>query len=473
MRDVPLAIEPANARVAKLRWLWSIVVIVPLVAAGLYWGGSRWREVRLYQNAISEIETEIDEGRYGLATRKLGELLSWRPDSDQAAYLLGLCEERRGRPDAANTAWAGVPPKSPFFPKAILGQLERLIERGRLAQAEQLVEDSGHFVSGLGSGPDILLGPVFCQEGRLDEALRLIEARWNHLNRAGEGASEKAINLVRLHIELTTMPTAGASARAFLDQAGRSEPADDRIWLGQANVAIGAGELDKAARLLDQCLERRPEDFPVWRARLKWAMAVGNLKKAQEALVRLPAAEATAAEIRKIEAWLAAKRGDLGSEERALDRALSEDPADAAARTRLIELARASKRAARVSELERQQAEVERALARYRKLYRRNQPARDAEEMARLAQELGRWFEARAFLTAALAANPERSELRGDLGFLTRRSDVTGELGRTLSGVLSSDLDIVLPLEPLPSADQPVRNPPRAKATETAPRTQN
>ncbi len=324
-------------------------------------------------------------------------------------------------------------------------------------------------MSGLGSGPDILLGPVYCQEGRLDEALQLIEARWNHLNRAGQGASEKAINLVRLHIELTAMPTAGASVRAFLDQAGRAEPNDDRIWLGQANLAIHAGELDKAAKLLDQCLARRPEDFPVWRARLKWAMAAGNVKKAQEALARLPAAEATAAEIRRIEAWLAAKRGDLGAQENALDRALSEDPADSATRARLIELARAGGRTARISELERQQADVERTLARYRKLHRRNQPARDAEEMARLAQELGRWFEARAFLTMVLAASPERRELRGDLGFLKRRSDVTSELGRTLAGVLSSDLDVVLPLQPLPSADPPVRSPHQGDATETAP----
>ncbi len=122
---MPLAIESTRVRARARPWLWSIAVIVPLVAAGLYWGGSRWRAMRRYQKSITEIEAEIDNGRYGLAVRKLGELLSWRPDSDQAAYLLGLCEERRGRPDAASKAWAGIPAESPFFPKAMLGQLER------------------------------------------------------------------------------------------------------------------------------------------------------------------------------------------------------------------------------------------------------------------------------------------------------------------------------------------------------------
>jgi enediyne biosynthesis protein E4 len=469
MRDRPLAINQTSARAAKPRWLWSVAVFLPLVVAGFFWGGSRWREMRRYQNAINEIESEIDNGRYGLAARKLGELLSWRPDSDQAAYLLGLCEERRGRQDAASKAWAGVPAKSPFFPKAMQGQLERLIDRGQLSQAEQLVEDSSHYMNALGSGPDILLGPVFCQEGRLEEALQLIEARWKYLNRSGQGAAESAINLLRLHIELSATPPQPAAARAFLDQAGASDPNDDRVWLGQANLAIAAGELDKAAKLLDQCLQRRPQDFPVWRARLKWAMAAGNVKKAEEALARLPAAEATAAEIRKIEAWLAARRGDRGAEERALDRALTEDPADSVSRRQLIELARVGGRTTRVSELERHQADVDRAMARYRKLYRRNQPARDAEEMASLAQELGCWFEARAFLTLALAVNPDRSDLRGDLGFLKRRSDVTSELGRTLAGVLSSDLDVVLPLQPVPSAVSPAQGPNQAEATKSMP----
>ena len=38
--------------------------------------------------------------------------------------------------------------------------------------------------------------------------------------------------------------------------------------------------------------------------------------------------------------------------------------------------------------------------------------------MARLAEQLGREFEARAFLTLAVAENPDREDLRRELGRL-------------------------------------------------------
>ena len=53
--------------------------------------------------------------------------------------------------------------------------------------------------------------------------------------------------------------------------------------------------------------------------------------------------------------------------------------------------------------------------ARYEKLYERKQPVRNAIEMARLAEQLGRAFEARAFLTLAIAENPDREDLPREL----------------------------------------------------------
>ena len=48
----------------------------------------------------------------------------------------------------------------------------------------------------------MLLIPTLVQEGRAEEAQRLIESRWRSLDAKGEGASEQAINLARLHMEL-------------------------------------------------------------------------------------------------------------------------------------------------------------------------------------------------------------------------------------------------------------------------------
>ena len=116
-------------------------------------------------------------------------------------------------------------------------------------------------------------------------------------------------------------------------------PDDDRVWLGKANLAIRAGSYDEAARWLDACLRRRPEDVPVWRARLDWAVATNRVAEAREAAEHLPAEESTPAQVHRLAAWFAARRGDVESERRALERLIAADPADFAALDRLAELA--------------------------------------------------------------------------------------------------------------------------------------
>lgn len=76
---------------------------------------------------------------------------------------------------------------------------------------------------------------------------------------------------------------------------------------------------------------------------------------------------------------------------------------------------------------------------------------RDAEEMARLARQLGRWFEAKVFLSLALAADPKRDDLRGDLASLRHRTGMSEEVGRTLAGVLNSELDAAIEMQPAPA----------------------
>src|SRR5207302_8150593 len=120
------------------------------------------------------------------------------------------------------------------------------IEHGRLAEAEQIVEralrDPRIDASGLG----LFLGPMYTLQRRVDEAERFVERRWDQLDRLGEGGSEEAISLVRLHIELRSKPVPVEMFRSFLDQAAESAPDDDRIWLGKANLAIRAGSYDEA-----------------------------------------------------------------------------------------------------------------------------------------------------------------------------------------------------------------------------------
>ena len=59
---------------------------------------------------MARIEAAMQNGRYAVAGRDLSALLDRPPDSDRAAYLLGVCEKASGRPQEADAAWARIPP---------------------------------------------------------------------------------------------------------------------------------------------------------------------------------------------------------------------------------------------------------------------------------------------------------------------------------------------------------------------------
>ena len=214
------------------------------------------------------------------------------------------------------------------------------------------------------------------------------------------------------------------SVRDFLDRAERLAPADDRIGLGRANLAIRQGAFAEAANRIDACLRRHPEDVPAWRARLDWAMATGRVAEAREALDHLPAAEASPAELYRLAAWFAARRGDVASERRSLQQLAEADPADGAAFDRLAELAVREGQPARAAELRRRKAELDQLKAQYQELLLRDQPVRDAAKMADLAEQLGHWFEAKVFASVALATEPGRDDLRAALARLKSRAQL-------------------------------------------------
>jgi tetratricopeptide (TPR) repeat protein len=422
----------------KQSWKW-LLPMGALVAALLGFGWRYW-QVRRNREALAEAKADIRANRQTTAARKLADLLAWKPDCDEAAYLLGSCERAKGRLDAAEKAWLRVSPGSPFGPQAILGRIELEVERGRFAAAEELVETALKDPRLQGSDLPILLGPVYCQQGRVDDAKRLLELRWNHLHDQGEGASEKAINLVRLHIELDRKKLPIELIRSALDAAGRKTPDDDRVWLGRADLAICTHAYDEAAQWLDACLKARPNDVAVWRTRLNWALATSRPAEVKQALDRLPADSGSPAQILRLAAWQAAHRGDHAAERHALDQLVAIEPRDAASRDRLIELALQMDQPARAQELRRRAAEIDELAALYYQKLDRNQPLRDAAEMAGIAARLGREFEARVFLTVAIAVDPDRDDLRRDLDRLEQSTSNRGanRTGRSLADVVGS-----------------------------------
>ena len=404
--------RPASTNAKRRGWL---LVGSLLVAGSLLWVGWTWWSARRYRAAMAQIDTAMAAGKFGLAARDVEQLLAWKTDSDEAAYVLGMCEQSRGRSQAADAAWSRVAPGSAFTQRAILARLRLYHDTARLAAAEKMIVDAANDPRNDGTDLLVLLVPIYSLIGRSDDAERLIEDRWEHLYKTGEATPEQSIKLVRVHMDLTWKAPSLEALREYLDQVGRAAPDDDRVWLGRADLATRTGAHDEAKKWLDACERQRPEDAAVWRARLRWGIAANRIDAIQDAQKHLPAGESTLAQRHRLSAWLCAHRGDVEGERQALESLAAADPTDMAALDRLAQLGEKAGQPARVVELKGKEAEIERVRTRYRELYERTQHVRDAEEMSHLAEQLGRTFEARVFLTLAISQEPERADLRRDL----------------------------------------------------------
>jgi thioredoxin-like negative regulator of GroEL len=418
---------------------WSAVIVSTIIIGGLGWCGWRWWDVRRYRNAMAGIDDAMRHGRYATATRELSALLDWSPGSDRATYLLGVCEKAHGRTREADATWATIPSDSAYSGRAVAGRTDLLIEQGRFADAEHLIKRATDALGSEGSASRMILIPLFVQEGRAQEAEWLIESRWRSLDAKGEGTLEQAVNLARLHMEMRWNVPPTKTLREYLDQVGRLAADDDRIWLGRANLAIRSGSYDEASRWIADCLRRRPDDRAVWRARLDWSMRTNRLAEARAALKHLPAELAAPAEVHRLSAWLASTCGDIERERHELAALVAEAPEDFEALEQLekLEQQQSAKTAAALPR--RRRAAIERDQMRYRELYRRNQPARHAEEMARIAEGLGHRFEAILFLTAAMAEEPDRADLRENLQRLKEAAHEPDDKSQSLFDRLPKD----------------------------------
>ena len=418
---------------------WRIVLGI-LCAGGLVWCSWASWMVRCYHRAIRDIETEMENNRFAIAANKLGELRARCPGSDEVRYLLGTCEQKRGRSQAAVDVLAQVTPGSEFAVRAIFNRMRVFYENGHFATAEQVIFDAAKDPRNGRTDLHVLLVPLYSQMGCLDESKRMIEDHWQYLNSTGEGASERAIDLVRMHIEIDFKPNPLENVRAYLDPALRMAPEDDRVWLGQANLAMRTRNYDEAKRWLDACVQRRPLDILVWHSMLKWSMEANCMDVVLQSLPYLPVDKWTPAELHRLNTWLAFQRGDIETERLELERLVEADPADLSAHDRLIQLVEKGKQPAEVNALIRKKTDIEQLRTRYKILFDRQQPIRDAIEMAQLAEHLGRVFEAQVFLALTISAAPERKELQHDLERLSRSSTKVANHDQSLADVLALGL---------------------------------
>ncbi len=380
---------------------WWRVVAMTVVAGGFAWVG--WWLWGVYRDraVLADARGHIEAGRFAIAAKDLTRLLHGSPNSDEVAYLLGLCEQKLDRPRAALEVWGRIPIGSRFRAPAILGRASILVDGGRFADAEDLIDQALRDPEIIGFDLRRFLTPLLWHEGRVEEARRLVETNWDELERAGDGGSSQGIELIRLHLLMTLGKSAPERIEDFLERAGGLAPEDDRVWLGKAHLAIRKGRFDEAARWLEACLDRRPRDVAVWRARLNLAVATARVEEAQDCASHLPADPYRPGEVYRLAAWFAGRRGETRAERRALEQLIAVDPEEGFAFERLAVLLEGDREPNRASELRRRKSDLEGVLARYKERFARDQPLRDAAEMARLAEQLGRDFEARAFRVLA------------------------------------------------------------------------
>jgi enediyne biosynthesis protein E4 len=429
--------EP-GVRVSNARW---VAITCALVCTAVFlWAARACSRALTYRKAMSDVRLQMSAGRFAMAARNLVDVLDRYPGSDEAAYLLGVCEQQRGDMRKAAAAWARVEPGSPSSERALAARALALFNRGQLRAIEEFVDEACRDPRNDTTGVRALLIPSFRQTGRVDDAKRLVEDRWQYLAETGQGAKELAVRMARMHIELTDKPPTIESLLAFNDQASRQAPDDDRVWLSQADLAIRVGHYDEANRRIEACLKIRPDDVPIWQTRLKWAMAANRVDEVREALKRVPASMSSQPQVHRIAAWLGSRQGDFAAERDELERLIAVDPSDLPSLTRLVELAEKDGQAAHAAELLRNKTEVIRLKDRYAKLHERQQPVRHAVEMARLAERLGRTFEARAFLTLAVAENPDRVDLKQALERLNRSRSPGAPPGETLAQAVANEL---------------------------------
>jgi tetratricopeptide (TPR) repeat protein len=382
----------------RRRWVWLGLAAGLLAFAWVLFAKlNTWKA----RGELLLARQEIARGRFDAAHRRLI-VLAARPGAlDGAAdYWLGICEALGGRSDAAVRAFDRLPAGYPFDSAGTYLAARANLSEGRLHAAERRLEQA--LARG---GPELdrlrdLLGHIYEIEARFDDVKPLIRARL-------AAAADPIRDLKELgNFDLDRLPYDGL--KTTLEKAGRMAPEDDRVWLGQARLAIEDGRWEEAAGWLRRCRDAGA-DAPVWRAWLAWARGAGRPDEALEAARHLSTGQLDPGERLALRAWLDRQRDDPKAEARALEAWLQVEPTATQAMERLAELAHRAGCRDRVTELRRRKAEVERAMENYRDRLWRTEPPRTADgrsELARLAEAAGRPHEARALYTWALKADP-------------------------------------------------------------------
>ena len=128
----------------------------------------------------------MSAGLFALAQSRLTRLSADRPDEPETAFHLGLCESARGKPDAALRNWAHIPPDSRWAAPAALEFAQAALPLGRITESEKLLNAAMRRHTPELPALRRMLLIIIGQQGRIDEAQRVIENQWRATGPRGE-----------------------------------------------------------------------------------------------------------------------------------------------------------------------------------------------------------------------------------------------------------------------------------------------
>jgi tetratricopeptide (TPR) repeat protein len=430
--------RPAAQGSRKLLLELLLIAVLALLGgvAARTWAAHRFR------GELVEARKEMEAGLFGRARTRLTRLAAERPDHAEVSYQLGLCEAERGRLEAALAAWARIRPDSPWAAPSALAYAQAAAPLGRVAAAERVLRGALRRDGPQRPAARHLLLTLLGQQGRADEARRLIEALWDE--RAGQPADDFADRLAMLHdhmgLDLEAFPLEWNLSQLQGGPAPAAEDDQRALALARAHLATRGGDFGRAEAELQVCRRRWPADPMVWKSWLDWAMAAGRIEHARAALEHVPARWLDGAQLLDLRAWFARQQGDARAERRALEQLVASDPGRGPALTRLAELLQQAGEPAAAAALRRRKTELNVAMNRYFPLYKENRFGEHLAELASLAERLGRWFEARAFWELVAVRDPGNADARPGLARLASTGATLPETPGSLAQVLAADL---------------------------------
>ena len=405
------------------RWLVLLGALLVLIALLALAGWSRHEQSRVRQE-LDLAAQDMAEGRHARARQRLIPLSHSRTFQNEALFQIGLCEEVRGRFDAALSAWEQIPAGSRFSLKSIIARARIMVNTGQFSVAEALLAKVPRGQDPDGNQARQALELILRIQGRVPEVLPLILETW-------AGSHDPAAVLRRVYLlDNSAFPV--DYVRTSLEAADRD---DDRGWLGKAHLATWTGNFAEAKQWLDRCVVRRPQDAPVWRACLNLAIAASDPDSFRKAAEQLPTTEFTPVDLLRLRAWVA-RQGDSRDESDTLRSLVEQDPGNIGAWDRLGELALLAGQTQAAEGYRKRKAEMNAQRERYKNLIAGDDRAEHVEELEILAGRLGRRLEARGW--SLIRQGQAASQQLSPEAIPALVSSVQGEtLAAALSGLLS------------------------------------